>query len=150
MKLSRKGYVTVATACVVAAAWVGFAISRHEALRDQVRAGFGAAQGCEPEIDDDLSNYVQCIDARAADGKQAVPWRLGLHFQSWLMADLAARQDAFGADEARARWRGSWTHHADALGLGLAALCHLKGLDTQDVQRRLDAAAQPRSINSTL
>ncbi len=71
----------------------------------QLQRGFATAQTCEPEIDDDLDQYQECVGhAINALGHSGV-YRLGAHFQAWLIADLAARQNSATASEMRHRQR---------------------------------------------
>ena len=104
---------------------------------EQVRAGFKVAQACELEIDDDLTSYGECI-GHAAD--RLVGQRLGLlglHFQAWMVADLAARQGSTRSLQLRSRYQQALSKNLRASGWTVKQLCEVKQLACKPVELRL-------------
>ena len=107
---------------------------------EQTRLGFGMAQACEVEIDDDLSAYGDCIGhakdrlSHAKAPHQAV---LGLHFQAWLIADLAARQGATHSLLLRQRYKDAVAQGLRRSGWRMEQLCQAKNLACEPVQLRM-------------
>jgi hypothetical protein len=103
-------------------------------VEQDLRSGFALAQDCEKEIDDDMAFYEECI-GHAVDrviGKTHVI--LGLHFQAWLMADLAARQDSPRALSLRKRHQQGLQQQLNATGIKLSQLCRAKKLSCATVR----------------
>ncbi len=127
----------VAAALVCSAAMASAAIaSADKTAGVQLSRGIAAAQACESEIDDDLTPYGECV-GHAADrlAKQPVTL-LGLHFQAWLIADLAARQGSTRAAQLRQRYRLALQQGMRHTGLNLPNLCALKSLDCASIAQR--------------
>ena len=109
-------------------------------LTEQTRLGFVMAQACEVEIDDDLSAYGDCIGHakdrlnHAKAPHQAV---LGLHFQAWLIADLAARQGATHSLLLRQRYKDAVAQGLRRSGWRMEQLCQAKNLACEPVQLRM-------------
>ena len=104
---------------------------------EQVRIGFKTAQACEVEIDDDLTSYGECI-GHAADrlaGQRL--GLLGLHFQAWMMADLAARQGSTRSLQLRTRYQRVLSKGLRANGWTVRQLCAVKQLTCGPVELRL-------------
>ena len=104
---------------------------------EQVRSGFKVAQACEVEIDDDLTSYGECI-GHAADrlaGQRL--GLLGLHFQAWMMADLAARQGSTRSLQLRTRYQRVLSKGLRANGWTVRQLCAVKQLTCGPVELRL-------------
>ena len=113
------------------------AATPHPLPAEQVRSGFKVAQACELEIDDDLTSYGECI-GHAADRltgqRQAL---LGLHFQAWMMADLAARQGSTRSLALRAGYQRALEKSLRANGWTVKQLCIVKQLTCAPVELRL-------------
>jgi hypothetical protein len=110
---------------------------------DNIRAGFNLAQACENEIDDDMAMYEECIGHvidRAAGKKHSL---LGAHFQAWLMADLAARQNSPRALALRQRHYWATKRQLRATGLVLDDLCSIKKLSCATVRARMSSNLGP-------
>jgi hypothetical protein len=104
---------------------------------DRVRQGFAVAQACEAEIDDDLTSYGECIGHavdRMAGQRLSL---LGLNFQAWLIADLAARQGGTRAAPLRQRYQEALFRSLRANGWSVQQLCKAKKLACEPVQLRL-------------
>ena len=104
---------------------------------DQVRIGFVQAQACEAEIDDDLTAYGECI-GHAADriaGQRLA--LLGLNFQAWLIADLAARQRSTRSSQLRQRYSQAVARGLRAQGWTVKQLCQIKQMACEPVELRL-------------
>lgn len=104
---------------------------------DQVRQGFTVAQACEVEIDDDLTSYGECIGHtidRMTNQRLAL---LGLHFQAWLIADLAARQGSTRSVQLRQRYQQALFRSLRTNGWSLEQLCKAKRLACESVQLRM-------------
>ncbi len=102
-----------------------------------IRSGFALAQSCENEIDDDMGLYEECIGhamSRAFANKYVL---LGVHFQAWLVADLAARQNSPRATTLRQQQQRGTARQIRATGLSLNALCQLKSIDCTGVRIRM-------------
>ena len=104
---------------------------------EQVRIGFKVAQACEVEIDDDLTSYGECI-GHAADrlaGQRL--GLLGLNFQAWMMADLAARQGSTRSLALRTRYKQALTKGLRTNRWTVKQLCEIKQLACAPVELRL-------------
>lgn len=103
----------------------------------QVRQGFVVAQVCEAEIDDDLTAYGECI-GHAID---RLPGRrlalLGLHFQAWLIADLAARQGGVRSVQLRQRYQQALQRSLRTTGWSVRQLCRAKQMACEPIELRL-------------
>lgn len=108
--------------------------------RQALHQGFVAAQACEAEIDDDLDQYAECIrhlvDRSRTDENQRSGIHLGIHFQAWLMADLAARQHSVGASKLRDAQRNFITALLSRQRLTLRQITVEKGLRWKDFSVR--------------
>ena len=107
------------------------------APEQSIRSGFALAQTCEKEIDDDMGLYEECIGHtvnRAPVNKHVL---LGLHFQVWLVADLAARQNSPRAATVRQQHLQGMAKQLRATGLSLNAMCQLKSIDCASVRIRM-------------
>jgi hypothetical protein len=113
-------------------AWAG-----PSARYDQLRLGIEAAQACEKEIDDDLGPYEECVGHAANRLRNQARALLGLHFQAWLMADLAARQKSGRAGLVREHHHRELQRQLKATAYKLALLCEFKQLDCTDVRQRM-------------
>jgi hypothetical protein len=114
----------------------GEAEARSQA-EQSLRSGFDLAQACESEIDDDMTFYGECI-GHAMDrmpGQKHV--LLGLHFQAWLMADLAARQNSPRAVALRQQHLKAAKLQLRATGTTLNQLCRIKQLSCNTVRLRM-------------
>jgi hypothetical protein len=117
--------------------------SAHQAVAQPsaeqgLRSGFDLAQACEKEIDDDMAFYEECI-GHAIDrvsGKRHL--LLGVHFQAWLMADLAARQNSTRALALRKRHEQGLQQQLKATGMKLSELCQAKKLSCAAVRLRIE------------
>jgi hypothetical protein len=112
-----------------------FAPSAHADAR--IQAGFSAAQSCESEIDDDLGSYEECINHAANTLRGKSQALLGLHFQAWLVADLAARQHGPRSAQMRRVQQRNVQRQSRATGVTLDQLCVLKNLRCSDVKTRM-------------
>lgn len=104
---------------------------------EQVRSGFKVAQACESEIDDDLTSYGECIGHaadRLADQRLGL---LGLYFQAWMMADLAARQGSTRSLQLRTHYQRVLSKSLRANGWTVRQLCAVKQLTCGPVKLRL-------------
>ncbi len=104
---------------------------------EQVRQGFTTAQACEVEIDDDLTSYGECI-GHAVDrlnGQRLT--LLGLHFQAWLIADLAARQGSTRSQLLRQRYQQALSRGLRANRWNIGQLCEAKKMRCDSVKQRL-------------
>ena len=126
---------TIILAGMVVTAQAGTALAPLPA--NQVRHGFAVAQACEAEIDDDLTAYGECI-GHAID---RVPGQrlalLGIHFQAWLIADLAARQGGVRAVQLRQRYQHLLQRSQRTTGWSIQKLCEVKRLVCEPVKVRL-------------
>lgn len=119
------------------------AVAAPAASRPGAQAGIQGALACEAEIDDDLGQYEECL------GHQANTWRrqpaalAGLHFQAWIMSDLAARQGAGRAELVRRQHRLGLARELRRAGLSLEQLCRLRGLDCGELRGRLRQSEGP-------
>ncbi len=104
---------------------------------DQVRQGFAVAQACEAEIDDDLTWYGECIGHAIDRMTGQRLGLLGLHFQAWLIADLAARQGSTRSVPLRQRYQQALSRSLRANGWSVQQLCKVKSLACEPVQLRL-------------
>ena len=102
-----------------------------------VRIGFSEAQACEPEIDDDLTSYGECIGHAADRMARRELSLLGLHFQAWLIADLAARQGSTSSQRLRQRYFQSLSRSLQKTGWSVKQLCTAKQLECETVELRL-------------
>lgn len=140
--------VLAVLACALATTSAAWALAKPAPslaapLDTQLRIGFSAAQACEPEIDDDLSAYGECI-GHAADRfpGQKLPL-LGLNFQAWLIADLMARQSSHRAIALRQRYQKALEQGMRANGVRLGQLCAAKTLACGPIQQRMRQKIQP-------
>lgn len=81
--------------------------------------------------------YEECIGHainRIASKDQVL---LGLHFQVWLMADLAARQNSPRAVVLRTRHEQGMKQQLQAIGLSLNQLCQIKKVSCSTVRARM-------------
>lgn len=107
-----------------------------------IRSGFALAQACESEIDDDMAMYEECIGHavnRAAKQKHVL---LGVHFQAWLMADLATRQNSPRALALRKRHQQGIERQLRTTGHKLDQLCDIKQLVCASVRTRMGQQLQ--------
>lgn len=104
---------------------------------DQVRHGFTVAQACEVEIDDDLTSYGECIGHAIDRMTGQRLGMLGLHFQAWLIADLAARQGSTRSAQLRQRYHQALSRSLRTNGWSVQQLCKAKSLACEPVQLRL-------------
>lgn len=104
---------------------------------DQVRQGFTVAQACEVEIDDDLTSYGECIGHAIDRMTGQRLGLLGLHFQAWLIADLAARQGSTRSVQLRQRYQQALSRSLRANGWTVQQLCKAKSLACEPVQQRM-------------
>ena len=104
---------------------------------NSVQDGFRQAQACEPEIDDDLTSYGECI-GHAADRmtQRQLSW-LGLYFQAWLISDLAARQASIRSRDLRKRYFQLMSRGLRATGWSVQQLCTAKQLACEPIELRL-------------
>ena len=102
-----------------------------------VSNGFSEAQACEPEIDDDLTFYGECIGHAADRMSRQQLSLLGLHFQAWLIADLAARQGSTSSQHLRQRYFQSLSRSLRKTGWNVKQLCTAKQLECETVKLRL-------------
>jgi hypothetical protein len=113
------------------------AAAQSPQLERNLRSGFAMAQACEKEIDDDMTFYGECI-GHAADrvaGQRRV--LLGLHFQAWLMADLAARQNSTHALALRTQHVQGLAKQMKATKISWSQLCSAKQMRCELVKERL-------------
>jgi hypothetical protein len=106
-------------------------------LEKQIQQGFLAAQACESEIDDDLGAYEECINHATNTLRRQPTVLLGLHFQAWLMADLAARQHAGRSFLIRQQQAQALHQQLKKNRLSLFRLCQIKRIDYADVSIRM-------------
>jgi hypothetical protein len=122
--------------CIALATFIPVAIA-HADEQARVPAGFAAAQTCESEIDEDLGRYEECIH-HAASGLAKKPHALlGLHFQAWLVADLAARQHSPRSAAARRAHLQQLQALSRSTGITVDQLCALKNLRCSDIKNRM-------------
>lgn len=109
----------------------------QSSLTQAVRNGFAIAQACEKEIDDDMASYEECVGH--AVNRIAIKDHvlLGLHFQVWLMADLAARQNSPRAMALRTRHAQGLKQQLQTTGLSLSQLCQIKKVSCSTVRARM-------------
>ncbi|MGL4575254.1 MAG: hypothetical protein ACRCV9_10740 [Burkholderiaceae bacterium] len=103
----------------------------------RVHAGFAAAQTCESEIDEDFGRYEECIHHAAAGLAKKPHALLGLHFQAWLVADLAARQHSPRSAAARSAHLRQLHALGRSTGITVDQLCALKTLRCSDIKHRM-------------
>jgi hypothetical protein len=99
--------------------------------------GFALAQTCEKEIDDDMTDYGECIGHaidRVAGQRHVL---LGVHFQAWLMADLAARQNSLRASVLRRQHAQGMNKQMRATKITLTEVCKAKQLPCEPIKERL-------------
>jgi hypothetical protein len=103
----------------------------------KLQAGFALAQACEHEIDDDMAMYEECIGhaMNRVTGDRHV--LLGIHFQAWLIADLAARQNSPRAATLRKLHQQGVTRQLRATQLKLGELCRVKSIPCAHVRTRM-------------
>ena len=109
----------------------------YASTQQLLQQGFLLAQACETEIDDDMTDYGQCI-GHAVDriaGQKSV--LLGVHFQAWLMADLAARQNSTHALALRMQHAQGMAKHMRARKITLDQLCQAKQMRCESIKDRL-------------
>ena len=132
--------VSCKAACLAISFWMLTAAAAPvpaQLSTEQVRTGFKVAQACELEIDDDLTSYGECI-GHAADRLAGQRARLlGLHFQAWMMADLAARQGSTRSLQLRTRYQRALEHSLRANRWTIKKLCEVKQLTCVPVELRL-------------
>lgn len=115
-------------------AWAG---KPPSSLDGQLERGIAAAQACEIELDDDLTAYGECV-GHAADRLSRQPHsRVGLHFQAWLIADLAARQGSTRSAQLRLGYQQALERGLRRSKVNLQLLCKIKNLDCAPVNQRL-------------
>ncbi len=105
-------------------------------------SGFTIAQACEKEIDDDMTDYGECIGHainRVAGQRRVL---LGLHFQAWLMTDLAARQNSTRASALRTQHAQGLAKQMKAIKITWTALCQAKNMQCEAVKERLAQSLQ--------
>lgn len=102
-----------------------------------LRHGFSQAQACESEIDDDLTSYGECIGHATDRMTRKHLSLLGLYFQAWLIADLAARQGSIASQQLRRRYQNGLSRSLRTTGLSLKQLCAAKQLACEPVAERL-------------
>jgi hypothetical protein len=102
-----------------------------------VSRGVVAAQACEIEIDDDLGLYEDCVGQAANRLRRQPQQLLGLHFQAWLVADLAARQGAGRSVIMRQDQHQALKRLLRKTGQSMTTLCSVKQLDCAEVQQRM-------------
>jgi hypothetical protein len=110
----------------------------HSRAEQGLQSGFVMAQSCEKEIDDDMAFYEECVGhaiSRVAGQSHVM---LGLHFQAWLMADLAARQNSSRALILRKRHAHGLHQQLKATGMKLNQLCRAKKLSCSTVRSRME------------
>ena len=141
MRLAKVCNMGLKAGCVAISfglfAGAGQATTPARSPAEQVRSGFKVAQACEGEIDDDLTAYGECV-GHAADrlaGQRL--GLLGLHFQAWMMADLAARQGGTRSSALRARYQRALEKSLRANGWTVKQLCEVKQLMCSPVELRL-------------
>jgi hypothetical protein len=103
-----------------------------------LRSGFVLAQACEKEIDDDMALYEECIGHaidRVTAQRHVI---LGIHFQAWLMADLAARQNGPRALIMRKRHAQGMNQQIKLTGVTLNQLCQVKQISCATVRSRMN------------
>jgi hypothetical protein len=103
-----------------------------------LRSGFVLAQACEGEIDDDMASYEECIGHaidRVTAQRHVI---LGIHFQAWLMADLAARQNGSRALILRKRHARGMNLQMKATQVTLNQLCQAKQISCANVRLRMN------------
>ena len=134
---SRWVWWAVSLLCLGCSAWAKPAPTSPS---EKARLGFAVAQACEVELDDDLSAYGDCIGHakdRLAHAKASRLTVLGLHFQAWLIADLAARQGATRAVVLRQRYKAALGQGLRRSGWRMEQLCEAKNLACESVQLRM-------------
>jgi hypothetical protein len=109
----------------------------HARADARVQAGFATAQSCENEVDDDLGSYEECINHAANTLRSKPHALLGLHFQAWLVADLAARQHGPRAAHVRRVQLRSVHRQSRVTGITLDQLCTLKNMRCAEVRVRM-------------
>ena len=132
-----KGIFMATTMCLLAASAAAGAATPHPLSAKQVRSGFKVAQACEVEIDDDLTSYGECI-GHAADrlaGQRLA--LLGLNFQAWMVADLAARQGSTRSLLLRTRYQRALEKSLRANRWAVKQLCEVKQLACGPIELRL-------------
>ena len=132
-----KGIFMATSMCLLAASAAAGAATPHPLSAEQVRSGFKVAQACEVEIDDDLTSYGECI-GHAADrlaGQRLA--LLGLNFQAWMMADLAARQGSTRSLLLRTRYQRALEKSLRANRWAVKQLCEVKQLACGPIELRL-------------
>jgi hypothetical protein len=106
-------------------------------IEQALYSGFVLAQACEKEIDDDMASYEECIGHaidRVTAQRHVV---LGIHFQAWLMADLAARQNGSRALLLRKRHTQGMNLQMKATKVTLNQLCQAKKISCANVRLRM-------------
>ena len=109
----------------------------QSSLTQAVRSGFAIAQACEKEIDDDIAQYEECVGYAMARAGRKEKILLGLHFQVWLIADLAVRQNSPRAMALRTRHAQGLKQQLHTTGLSLNQLCNIKKVSCSTVRERM-------------
>ena len=131
-----KGIFIATSICLLAASAAAGAATPHPLSAEKVRSGFIVAQACEVEIDDDLTSYGECI-GHAADrlaGQRLA--LLGLNFQAWMIADLAARQGSTRSLLLRTRYQRALDKSLRANRWAVKQLCEVKQLTCGPIELR--------------
>jgi len=131
------GLLLFVFALLTASAWAQAKPAASPSPIEQVRQGFDVAQACEVEIDDDLSAYGDCIGHakdRMTSQRLAL---LGLHFQAWLIADLAARQASTRSLLLRQRYSEALTKGLRQNKWSLEQLCKAKNMVCEPIRLRM-------------
>jgi hypothetical protein len=116
---------------------VGAVQAQASGFEKQLKQGFSAAQACEHEVDDDLGAYEECINHATNSFRRQPHVLLGLHFQAWLVADLAARQHAGRSFLVRNQQAQALHQQLKINKLSLKRLCEIKRIDCADVSVRM-------------
>jgi hypothetical protein len=110
---------------------------QQQPAEKRLHAGFALAQTCEHEIDDDMSSYGECIGHAMDRVSKQRHVLLGLHFQAWLMADLAARQNSLRSFELRQQHAHGVKKQLRATGVTLDQLCQAKQIACESIRVRM-------------
>jgi hypothetical protein len=102
----------------------------------EIQRGVALARTCEVEIDSDLGDYESCIAHKLNTIAKAPKQRLGLHFQSWLMADLAARQSTTRAAQMRKEQHVAAVRLMQRFRIDLRELTRITGVPHKDAAIR--------------
>lgn len=139
----------VAAGCIFLQAFsVVLASSPSVLINTQLERGIAAAQACEAEVDDDLTSYGECVghaaDRLAGQRRSLVAHSLvGLYFQAWLIADLAARQGSTRSAALRGSYQQALARGLRSTSLTVQQLCTVKQLDCEPVMQRLRQKIAP-------